>query len=175
MLRQLEVEANLVGMEALAAVVEAVAYWADDFDNRYGYKKILVEQGRKGMVEMLEFLDSLPERYSYASAAEYVLGYEPAGNVVDEGEGKALSQWNQLRLDALGIAGTEREKDMDGGVRLRMERLMEEALEFVNLRHERALNTLGMRMRRVGVPLLRLPFGEESVDEVGEMEEGKAL
>jgi hypothetical protein len=178
-MQALEVELNKSPYENLAAVHEALLYWPDNDDRNgdYGYVKTLETRGRQAMAELVEFMGKLPERYSYRSVDEYILGYVRADGALDSGEAEALRQWNVMLRGALRIGGEQTGKfDVKAKVVLQM--LLEDVCEFSMGRHERAMMTLSARLIGQSKGTRgRMSLWEASVPflEVGEGAEREAL
>ena len=168
-MRSLEVELNKSPYKDLAACHEALLYWNDDQNSDYGYAQTLATQGRQAMLELVEFMDRLPERYHYSSIDEYILGYSRSGGELSQrGETEALEQWNEMLRSALSLG--EQTGEFGEMERWEAQMLLEDVCEFSMGRHERSMRTLPARLKSKGLWEASVPFLE-----VGQGAEREAL
>jgi hypothetical protein len=118
------------------------------------------------MMELVEFMGSLPGRYYYSSVDEYVLGYSPSGGELSGEEAQDLKQWNVILRQALRMSNPS--DGFDELSRQAAQVLLEDVCEFSVGRHERAMRTLPARLKSKGkglqnesVPFLEIGQGSE--------------
>src|SRR5438445_3667710 len=67
--------------------------------------------GRQAGVDVLDFLDTLPTRLEYASAEQFICGYEPVAGATPADMAAEFEGWNNLYRRALNVASQPADSD----------------------------------------------------------------
>lgn len=100
----------------------------------------LLKRSPQAMLELRSLLQSLADSGSSGSRAEYVLGYEPVGPILDLEDRRAIKQWNGFQSRAWRIVDARKQDDAFPAERLRasIKPLVEEVAKFIAERHRLA-------------------------------------
>jgi hypothetical protein len=60
--------------------------------------------GRQSGIDVLDFLDRLPQKLGYESVEQLICGYQPVGDVISPEEKDGFERWNKLSRQALTVA-----------------------------------------------------------------------